>query len=278
MPDTLTEALLEMHYHHAIKGFFQKTYGATFLRLLKPSQRRETWVGFDQGWVRIKVEAHEFYDQLQRAIQSRASTVDRFYLGFFLQFKRVNMITQPGKYMPAWYRPPYYRSELSVKRSRTTGLSQHETLLRLCHINSASVCYACPMLFESDELYESADLAGLRCIDVATAPPGWTGTQRHFLTFQDPDDQVGLWHSEPIRAPVLGFHEWAAPDRKDGVRKLSALETLRLIEDVGDEIRTESYAAPRTLPERYPPWPLYFVPTSLTILEFSTSAEEIASD
>ena len=277
MPDMVTEALFEMHYHQAIIGFFQRTYGATFLQLLKPTPSREAWVGFDQGWVRIEVEADEFYDKLQQAIQLGASVVDRFYLGFFLQFKRVNRIAGPTKYMPACYRLPYYRSELSVKRNQTTGLSQHETLLRLRHINSASVCYACPMVFNSDELYESADLARLRCIDVLSAPAGWAGTDRHFVTWQHPGDQIGLWCSEPIPAPVLSFDEWASPARKDGVRKLSASDILGLIEDAGDEIRAASLGARRNLSEGYPRWPLYFLPRSLTILEFSAAAEEIGS-
>ncbi len=275
MEDLITEALLEMHYHESIKGFFQKTYGANFLRLLKPDPRLEAWVGFDQGWVRIEVGGRQFLDELRHAIQSGTSVVDRFYLGFFLQFKKVRRITRGSKYMPPWYHPPYFRSEISVKRNKSTGLSQHQTLLRLCHINSASVCYACPMLFSAEEIYEPADLARLRCIDLVSAPTGWTADERHFVTFQHPSDAVGLWCSDATRAPVWGFDEWASPAREDGMRRLSAEETLSLIRNAGDVIRDASPQAQREWFGRSADWPLRVLPRSFTILEFSASTEDI---
>jgi hypothetical protein len=54
----ITEALLEMHYHRSIVKTFEETYGSKFLRLLKPSQQMETWVGFDQAWTRTISQQH----------------------------------------------------------------------------------------------------------------------------------------------------------------------------------------------------------------------------
>lgn len=141
---------------------------------------------------------------------------------------------------------------LADARNPKTRVSHHETMVRLSRINSASVCYACPMLFDSEELYESANLASLRCIDLVSAPTGWKGNERHFLMFGHPADRLALWHSEPVAAPVMGLDEWASPARRNRMRKLSAQETLSLIEAAGDAIRAPTLRARRIPSERYP--------------------------
>ena len=85
----INEALMEMHFHHAIVEHFRTTFGAHFLRLFKPTQRRESWIGFDQAWARTELSQAQLFERLRNAVQTGTSSVDSFYIGYFLQFKVV---------------------------------------------------------------------------------------------------------------------------------------------------------------------------------------------
>jgi len=269
----ITEALLEMHFHRAIVDHFIGVFGANFLRLLKPSTRQEAWVGFDQGWVHTTLTTEQLFSELRQAIQSQAFYIDHFYLGYFLQFKIVQRITRQSRLMPSNYTVPYFRSELSLRPNPGTGLSQHETLLRLSDINSTSVCYACAMLFELDEIYEIPDLSRLRCVDVLSSPTGWATNDRHFIAFQGETDPVPLWSSEPVRGEAFGFKEWASPDSKIGPRKLSPQQVIELMEDAVSRIRRAPREPQLPLFERKVREPANLLPDSFTIIEFGTPAD-----
>ncbi|MGC9395085.1 MAG: hypothetical protein ACP5J4_09535 [Anaerolineae bacterium] len=269
MPDIITEALLEMHFHRAIVEHFSKVYGANFLRLLKPSSQKEVWVGFDQGWICTPLTTEQFFAELSQAIQSSAQNVARFYLGYFLQFKTVQKITRKSALMPERYITPYFRSELSVKPNPTTRLSQHETLLRLNEIHSTNVCYACAMLFDLDEIYVAPNVKRLRCVDISSSPRGWATNERHFITFQCEDDPTPFWCSQPMPAVALSFDEWASPESKIGPKKLTAEDVIRFVKDSAQMLNAQN--------EREKQLPLLseatrdslgLLPESLTILEF----------
>ena len=83
--EDVTETLLEMHFHRAIVKCFEDTFGAKFLRLLKPSTKSEAWVGFDQGWTRTTLTNAELFDQLKTTIASGATSVNAFYFGYFMR-------------------------------------------------------------------------------------------------------------------------------------------------------------------------------------------------
>jgi hypothetical protein len=239
MSEIITEALLEMHFHRAIVEYFSKVYGANFLKLLKPSSQKEVWVGFDQGWICTTLTTEQFFAELSQKIHSSSNNMKHFYLGYFLQFKTVQKMTRRSKLMPEDYTTPYLRSELSVKRNSVTGLSQHETLLRLNEIHSTSVCYACAMLFDLNEIYAIPDLNYLRCIDISSSPKGWATNERHFLTFRCEDDPTPYWFSEPEPASALSFDEWASPDSRIGPRKLRAAGVMQFIEDSARVLTTQ---------------------------------------
>ncbi|MFX0198020.1 MAG: hypothetical protein ACFFCW_18020 [Candidatus Hodarchaeota archaeon] len=274
MSDIITEALLEMHFHRAIIQHFESIYGANFLRLLKPSSQQEAWVGFDQGWIHTTLSNQELFDELRQAVQSANISVKDFYLGYFLQFKIVERILRRSRFMPISYTLPYLRAELSLEPNTRTGLSQHETLLRLSQINNAAVCYACPMFFESDDIYANPDLDRLRCVDMSSAPSGWATNQRHFAMFQHEFDPTPLWCSEPSRGKALSFKQWASPDVGIGPRKLSGQETMDLIKTAVNTVKptirelqqqlfpTETDMVTRVLPE------------SFTILKFGSKVRQ----
>ncbi len=121
--DDITETLLEMHFHRAIVKCFEDTFGAKFLRLLKPSTQMEAWVGFDQGWSRTKLTNADLFSQLKSSIAAGSTAVDKFFLGYFMQFKAVQEMRRLSKYAPATFSAPYLRVELSLEDNPTTGLS-----------------------------------------------------------------------------------------------------------------------------------------------------------
>jgi hypothetical protein len=273
MSDIITEALLEMHFHRAIVEHFTDVFGASFLRLLKPSARQEAWVGFDQGWVSTTLTTTQLFDELRQAIQLQANLVNHFYLGYFLQFKRVQRVTRKTKFMPSGYTPPYLRVELSLKPNRSTGLSQHETLLRLKDVNFAIVCYACAMLFELDEIYEDPDLSHLQCVDVSSSPTGWATNQRHFITFRNETDAIPLWYSEPVPGKAFDFGEWASLDSRLGPGRLSPEQTITLVESATNELRAAIGERQLPLFARGLTEPVNVLPESFTIVEFGTPSD-----
>lgn len=238
MGEVITEALLEMHFHRAIVERFKSQYGTNFLKLLKPSPKQEAWVGFDQGWVRTSVSTRELFEELKGAVQNNANNADNFFFGFFLQFKAVERMSRTSRLKPAHYSTPYFRSELSLFPNPTTGISQHETLIRLSAIAGASVAYACGMLFDIADIWEPPSVDKLRCVDISTAPPGWATNQRHFIAFQTESDPAPLWCSEPVKGRSQSFDEWAFGEGVASPQKGTGKDILNLIERTMDVMRS----------------------------------------
>lgn len=278
MPNIITESLLEMYFFQAQVKHFESVFGAKFLRLLKPSPQKEAWVGFDQGWVRTSVSNEEFFDRLKTAIQAEATSSNHFYLGYFLQFKTVQRIVRRSKHFPTGFSIPYFRSELSLEPNKHTGLSQHETLLRLSRIPFANVSYSCAMLFNLDDLYQEPDLSRLRCVDLLTAPTGWATNEPHFIAFRTENDSDPLWCSQPVQGKALGFKEWASPDSKTGPKKLTTEEIINLITTVYKEML--SAAGKREPPLLKPKLQVKttFLPESFTIVELAERSNGIKKD
>ncbi len=259
MDGDVVEALLEMHYHPAIVQMFAQTFGASFLRLFKPSTSTEAWVGFDQGWVAApSLTTQQLYERLGQAIQSGGSAVQGFYLGYFLQFRVLREMERRSRYSPT-YSAPYLRAELSLFPNPSSGLSQHETLLRLSQVEGAFVCYACPRLFDLDQIYDPPDLDTVEIVDVRQAPAGWQSPERHFLAFQRSSPSTPEWLSEPVEAKSFACSEWARNQNLLPVRRTGA-EIMTLIQDsaaalsVGQDLDVHHTRR---------------IPQSLTILEFA---------
>lgn len=257
----VTEALLEMHFHQAIVKCFEETFGAKFLRLLKPSPQNEVWVGFDQGWSRTSLSNSDLYQQLKTAIQNGGGSISGFYVGYFMQFKAVRPMERLSKYAPDMFVAPYYRAELSLDTNETTGLSQHQTLSELCKVAGADVSYVCPMMWDISEVYTPADVEQLRVVDVHSAPdplsPG-----RHFIAFQTRVGGDPVWCSEPVPAKALTFREWAE-SLALGDGKLTAEGALSLIERSEGQLRLTLHDRGRAT-----------LPPAFTLMEFSPMASD----
>ncbi len=265
--EMITEALLEMHFFRALVDLFKAVYGAHFLKLLKPSPNREAWVGFDQGWARTSLTTEQLFYQLRTGIQQQDQNVPGFYFGYFLQFKTVERMVRRSALMPQHYSPPYLRAELSLKPNRTTGLSQHETLLRLSDIKGASVDYACPMLFDIADIWEGPDITKIRFVQISTSPPGWATNQRHFITLQNETDPNPFWQSEPIETKSYSAKEWVDLHTEIGPRKLSGGEAEALIESSVAEIKRASRKRGIRLDEDRKDFVTAIIPPCFTLIE-----------
>ena len=256
MSDIITEALLEMHFHHALVEHFSALYGANFLRLLKPSQQQEAWVGFDQGWVNINLPQTQFLNELRSVINNQLTNINKFYIGFFLQFKRVAIVRRRSRLIPNHYNLPYFRSKLSLHPNSNSGRSQHETLLLLQNINNSSVFYACGMLFNVDAIYQQPDLNRLRLVPITSAPPGWNTNENHFIMFQTVDDHNPYWRSEPIKGISYSIEEWSSSEAHGPV-KLSPNHLEKMISDVTLLLYDKQNSLTKKI-----------LPESMTIMEF----------
>ncbi|WP_437477185.1 hypothetical protein WME75_27765 [Sorangium sp. So ce1014] len=261
MKSEINETLLEMHYYRAFVELFEAHFGKKFLRILKPSQRREAFLGFDQGWVRSNVPMARFREELEAAIATRGTSVQSLYLGYFLQYKCPEMIGRRSYAMPPDFQTPYYRFQLSLKPNRETGISQHETLLRLKNVANVDVSYACPMIFDEDSLYESPDLDDVRIVPLDTAPAGYATNESHFCCFRSPTDPAPMWCSQPMLGKSVGYEEWVS---SGNLRLLEAREFL----DWFERVREVYYGSQKN------EWILgkATLPSSLTIVKFSCEA------
>lgn len=256
----ITEALIEMHYHRSLVDLFSQTFGKNFLRILKPSPQNERWVGFDQGWVHTDIKINEFFDDLKDKLGKSETSYDKLYLAYFFQFKAVEEITRSSNLKPSTYNTPYFRSELSLTPNKTTNVSQHETLQRLSKISKTEVSYACGMLFDLFDIYDTpVDLSTLRLVPVTTAPTGWATNQRHFITFQTKTDNNPLWCSKPKEGESYSANEILERQR---MKLLSATELLELLSEV-DKVLMKNIDKS----ERYKK----YYPESFTIIEFQNN-------
>ncbi|WP_157817974.1 hypothetical protein [Candidatus Thiodictyon syntrophicum] len=229
MSHWLPESLIEMHFHSALISYYSKKFSGKFIRLYKPVPQKEAWVGFDQGWTSSDLSELELFASLKAAIASQAKSINKFYLGEFLQFKVVDTVTRASKRMPAGFSTPYFRSELSLKPNKSTGISQHETLLRLKAIAKTAVFYTCGMVFEEADIWKPADLSALRFVDIQTAPPGWATNEDHFIVFRNSTDSTPMWCSEPL--PGISFSIEELAERQLLPLPLDGAAAAQLIQD-----------------------------------------------
>lgn len=215
-----------------------------------------------------KVSNKQLFDDLKTAIQNNQRSVQSIYIGYYLQFKVVREIYRRSRYFPTGYTTPYYRSELSVKPNPTTGISQHEILNILSQIQNSIVCYACPMLFDIDVIYNRPQLSDIKFVDIKTAPPGgWLTNQRHFITFEDKNGSNQLWLSEPTPGEVFNIEEWRTLVKNIFPTKESPQIVLELIKSSISLIKELSIKTKYPYVSDYLLEDKQFLPSAFTILE-----------
>jgi hypothetical protein len=200
MSNPIGETLLEMHYFGALREHFATILGLPNLRILKPTPRREKWLGFDQAFVTSTQSGLPLERSLSQFIHSNRRPLTVFR-AVFMQFKVVEQ-RRSRRGAPPNYAVPWFAAELSTKKDPDTKNSQHETLTRLAELPNTFAAYACPMLFSLDDILRPADLTTLRQIDVRSAPSGWLTDGQHKLAFLSPSSDAD-WCSDPTPAKEL---------------------------------------------------------------------------
>jgi hypothetical protein len=243
-----SEALLEMYYLQPTLQELQSVYGASSLRLIKPSQADEAWIGFDQAWVASKQTDDEFIEDLRKTL-SEPDACSTHYFALLRQYKRVEKIGKASIHTP--YRSeknewscPYYRVDLSTEPGkiregrRSTGArpikpeySQHESLVRLSALKETDVQYVCPMVFDSIDIWQFGTLKNVRMVPIGPQTPAFTDADRHFLCFRNTTDKTPEFHSErgyeTISIDMDAWKERLLTRRKE--MQLDAFGILKLI-------------------------------------------------
>lgn len=207
----------------------------------------------------------DFFQELRSKVIRGSTTFNKMYLAYFFQFKAVEEITRNSKLRPASYSTPYFRSELSLNPNNTTGISQHETLLKLSTIQLTEVSYACGMLFDTSEIYERPDLDKLKFVPLTDAPSGWTTTERHFITFQTQNDNNPKWCSKPVDGISLTIGQVLQRQR---LHLLTPEELLRLFASINSAL-TEMFDGEKFIYRNRRIESYY--PDCFTILEFENN-------
>jgi hypothetical protein len=204
---SITETVLEMHYHRPLMDLFRETYGLGStgkFNFYKYSPQREVFLGFDQAFAMTELTDDQFFNQLQTSAMNKNYNLPNRFVAYFLQFKVVKELQKRQKNTPPQIRSkPHYRASLGTTKNDKTGFSQHELLYNLNKNDGAMVYYACPMTFEKSDLYEvNVNLDRLRLVDLTSCPSDFTDNSKHFIYF-DQKQSEPLWLSEPVEGKAL---------------------------------------------------------------------------
>lgn len=206
MANSLPESLLEMFYFLELKDRFSQILGTENFHILKPSTRMEHWYGFDQGYVSAAASRQDIEANLRKYLHHQYPNQQLTLRAFFLQFKVVEKLTRISHLTPEDWKSPYYRSAVSMRPSKETGISQHETLRRASTIGGAAVSYVCPMIFSEEEVLSDPRFSDLKFVDVRSAPDDWDLNVKHHICFRR-KTSLPVWKSKPVEGKLVDFEE-----------------------------------------------------------------------
>lgn len=210
---SITETVLEMHYHRTLMDLFRKTYGLGStgkLNFFKYSPQREVFLGFDQAFAMTELTDDQFFEQMKSSAMNNGYKFSSRFIAYFLQFKVVSELQKRQKKTPTQIKSkPHYRATLDTTKNDNTGFSQHELLYNLNQNDGAEVYYACPMIFDKSALYEvDVKLDTLRLVDMTSCPSDFTDNSKHYIYFDQKQSQP-IWCSEPVEGKALTSMQFA---------------------------------------------------------------------
>jgi len=262
---SINETVLEMHYHRPLLDVFRATLGLGngAFNFYKYSTQRECFVGFDQAFVQSDLSEEELFQRLKDSSLNNGYRLPSFFVGYFLQYKVVKQMQNQVRHTPKIItNRPHQRVTLDTTKNINTGFSQHELLYNLNKNHRTFVYYACPMIFDRDELYNQApDLDLLRLADISSCPSDYSDNEKHFIYFNDIASPP-VWCSEPTKGSAVSPKELAGKIseeiRGDGyidnqlnlfkalrepLGKEGELQKTRLIDLVSDSFRILEFKA-----------------------------------
>lgn len=235
---SITETVLEMHYHRPLMDLIRETYGLGStgkFNFYKYSPQREVFLGFDQAFVMTELTDEQFFAQMKSSSMKNGYKLSNRFIAYFLQFKVVTVLHRRQKKAPSQIRSkPHYRASLDTTKNDTTGFSQHELLYNLNRNDGSMVYYACPMIFDKSALYElNVSLDPLRLVDLDSCPSDFTDNSKHYIYFDQQQSQP-IWCSEPVEGEALTVEQFAIKvvgelrqiSHEASVEKLSKLLSL----------------------------------------------------
>lgn len=194
------ETVFEMHFHNAIMNQIKSTLGLGKgkFNFYKYSPQKECFVGFDLAYVRTDLKEDKLFEQLKNDAVEKGYNLTNFFVGLFLQYKVVSPMQKKNRTTPEGItQKPYFRVFIDTKKNNKTGSSQHKLLYNLSKNIGSFVFYACPMIFEYEELYEQpADLKKLRLVDLVSCPSEYCDNDSHYIFFNEPTSNP-IWCSDP---------------------------------------------------------------------------------
>lgn len=204
---TISETVLEMHYHKPLIDLFRETYGVGpngRISFYKYSPQREVFLGFDQAFAMTEMTDEQFFQQMKISAMNGGYKLTSRFIAYFLQFKVVTELKKRFKQTPVGItNRPHYRASLDTTKNDRTSFSQHELLFNLNRNDQAMVYYACPMLFEKASLYEvQVDLESLKLADLGTCPSEFSDNSNHYVYFNEKTSDP-IWCSEPVQGKAL---------------------------------------------------------------------------
>lgn len=250
---SITETVLEMHYHRPVMELIRDTYGlgATGnFNFYKYSPQREAFLGFDQAYAMTELSDEKFFERMSAAAMNDEYRLSSRFLAYFLQFKVVSEMKKRMKHTPAQITSrPHYRAALDTTKNDRTGFSQHELLYNLERNDGAMVYYACPMIFDKSSLYEvQVNLDSLRLVEMSSCPSSFADNSNHYLYF-DQKDSEPVWCSDPIIGSAVSSKEFAgrlvgklrqvSPDAS----KQEVFNLLKKIKELADQHENEDKSA-----------------------------------
>ncbi|MCD6680477.1 MAG: hypothetical protein LT102_07450 [Burkholderiaceae bacterium] len=210
---TISETVLEMHYHQPLMKLIRDTYGLGpngKFNFYKYTPQKEVFLGFDQAYAMTELSDAEFFAHLKASAMKDGYKLKRTFVAYFLQFKVVNELRKYQKKNPPQIKSkPYFRAALDTTKNDNTGFSQHELLYNLNKNKGAMVYYACPMLFHKAALYEiEVNLDPLRLIDFSSCPSEFSDNSKHYIYF-DQQQADPIWCSDPVVGMAITAKEFA---------------------------------------------------------------------
>ena len=259
---SITETVLEMHYHQPLMELFQSTYGlgaAGKFNFYKYSPQREVFLGFDQAYAMTELSDADFFSLLKTSATTQNYKLQSRFVAYFLQFKVVSEMQKRSKVTPLPIKSkPHYRSTLDTAKNDNTGFSQHELLYALSKNDGAMVYYACPMLWEKPDLYKAVDLETLRLVELDSCPSAFTDHSKHHIYFDQPSAGP-IWCSEPVNGRAINPRQMAERIVAQA-RQLSPAESIGQLEKLLSSINAR-------MPDESKGKGLAMVADSLTIVQ-----------
>ena len=227
----MNETVMEMHFHNAVMELIRTNLGlgAGRFNFYKYSPQKECFVGFDQAYIRTDLSENDLFNQLRSDAINNGYNLTNFFIGLFLQYKVVKIMQKRTRTTPSDITArPYLRVSIDTHKNDRTGFSQHELLFNLNQNPGAFVYYACPMIFEREQLYrQPADLSMLRLADFVTCPSNYPDNESHYIFFNDTNSNP-IWCSDSVEGKVLSPSELSHKIR-NGIQERNMLENQKAL-------------------------------------------------